>query len=86
MGRSFIVDDEKNVTSSFKKILTEEGHEVLTADNAKDALSVAKAKPMDLVIMDIRMPGESGLEAFSKLKELDRKTPIIMMTAEPTPS
>jgi len=81
MGKILIVDDEKNITSSFKKILEEEGHNAVIASSAEDALKIAKGNVMDLVVMDIRMPGMSGLEAFAKFKEIDSKTPIIIMTA-----
>ncbi len=81
MDRILIVDDEKNVTSSFKKILSQEGYEVLTANDAQEGLLIAKNTPVDLAIMDIRMPGMNGLDAFSKFKEIDSKMPVIIMTA-----
>ncbi len=81
MNKILIVDDEKNVISSFKKILTQEGYEIFTASNAEEGLSVFENNPINLVIMDIRMPKITGLEAFSKFKEIEPKTPIIIMTA-----
>jgi len=81
MGKILIVDDEKNITSSFKKLLEKEGHNAVIASSAEDGLKIAKGNVMDLVVMDIRMPGMSGLEAFSKFKEIDNKIPIIIMTA-----
>jgi nitrogen regulation protein NR(I) len=81
MGKILIVDDEKNIVSSFKKILEDEGHDTFIASSAEEALKTAKSNIMDLVVMDIRMPGMSGLEAFSKFKEIDNKLPIIIMTA-----
>src|SRR3989338_5763219 len=81
MYKILVVDDEKNVVSSFKKIMTQDGYEVFTASNAEEGLFIAKSKPIDLLIMDIRMPGMSGLEAFSRFKEIDQKMPIIIMTA-----
>lgn len=81
MRRILIVDDEKNVLSSFKKIMTQDGYEIFTADNAEDGLSIARKGSIDLLIMDIRMPGMSGLEAFAKFKEIDPQMPIIIMTA-----
>ncbi|MBI4436230.1 MAG: sigma-54-dependent Fis family transcriptional regulator [Candidatus Omnitrophica bacterium] len=81
MNRILVVDDEKNMLSSFKKILAQDGYQVLTANHAQEALSIAKSQTIDLTIMDIRMPGMTGLDAFTKLKEIDYKIPVILMTA-----
>src|SRR3989338_8984731 len=84
MHRILIIDDEKNVLSSFKKILDQEGYNIQTSGNAQEGLDLTQSHPFDLLIMDIRMPGMSGLEAFSKFKEIDPKLPIIIMTAHGT--
>jgi len=84
MHRILIIDDEKNVLSSFKKILDQEGYSIQTSGSAREGLDLAQGHPFDLLIMDIRMPGMSGLEAFSKFKEIDPKLPIIIMTAHGT--
>lgn len=84
MYRILIIDDEKNVLSSFKKILDQEGYGIQTSYNAQEGLDLVQNQPFDLLIMDIRMPGMSGLEAFSKFKEIDPKLPIIIMTAHGT--
>ena len=77
MGRILIVDDEKNLASSFKKILEGEGHKVFIASSAEEGIKITKGNAMDLVVMDIRMPGMSGLEAFSKFKAIDNKLSLI---------
>lgn len=81
MDTILIIDDEKNVISSFKKILSREGYQILTANNAEAGLALARNNALDLLVIDIRMAGMSGLEAFSKFKEIDSKLPIIIMTA-----
>lgn len=81
MEKILIVDDEKNVLSSFKKVFSQEGYSIVAAGNAEEGLSCAQKDAFDLLIMDIRMPGISGLEVFSKFKEIDQKMPIIIMTA-----
>src|SRR3989338_7934838 len=81
MDKILIVDDEKNVTSSFEKILSQEGYEVLTANDAQEGLLAVKENSPDLTVMDIRMPGINGLEALSKFKEINPKMPVILMTA-----
>ncbi|MCI0469150.1 MAG: response regulator, partial [Nitrospirae bacterium] len=76
-----IVDDEKNVLSSFRRILSEDGYEIFTASAAEEGLTAARQNAIDLLIMDIKMPGMNGLEAFSKFKEIDPAMLIIIMTA-----
>lgn len=60
---------------------SEQGYAIETCASALEALESARRQPPDLLIMDIRMPGMSGLEAFSRFKEIDLKLPIIIMTA-----
>lgn len=81
MGNILIVDDEKNVLSSFKKVFSRQGYNIVTAGNAEEGLFCAQKEPFDVLIMDIRMPGISGLEAFSRFKQINPKIPIIIMTA-----
>src|SRR3989338_11645142 len=81
MNTILIVDDEKNVLSSFKKILVQGGYKVFTADNGEEALLIAEDQGPDLVVMDIKMPRMTGLEALAKFKKIDPKVPVIIMTA-----
>ena len=80
MKRILIVDDEKNVLSSFHKILTQEGCEVSTASSAEEGLSVAQNNAPDLLIMDIKMSGLDGVETFKRIKDKDSNSRIIIMT------
>ena len=52
-----------------------------TASSGEAAISLVKAAVPDLVIMDVRMPGMSGLEAFRAIHEIEPKLPVIIMTA-----
>src|SRR4030043_83914 len=81
MGHILIVDDDAQLRQSFEKILTAEGHTVMTASNGETAIASVKAAVPDLVIMDVRMPGMSGLEAFRAIHEIEPKLPVIIMTA-----
>ena len=81
MGKILIVDDEPQVRQSFEKILTGEGHTVKTAASGEAAMTAVQAEVPDLVIMDVRMPGMSGLEAFRAIHEIEPKLPVIIMTA-----
>jgi len=81
MSRILVVDDERNVLTSFQKLLGKEGHEVMTAKSGEQALSLLESQVPDLILMDIRMAGLSGLETFQRAKTIAPKIPVIMMTA-----
>jgi nitrogen regulation protein NR(I) len=81
MGAILIVDDDLRLRQSFEKLLTAEGHTVWTAPDGETALALVQAHSPDAVIMDIRMPGMSGLETFKALHQIEPKLPVIIMTA-----
>lgn len=81
MGHILIVDDDPQLRQSFEKLLTAEGHRVRTAATGEAALEMVKAAAPDLVIMDVRLPGKSGLETFRAMHEAEPKLPVIIMTA-----
>lgn len=81
MSRILIVDDDKNLRFSFKTWMKKEGYEILEAPDGLTAIQMVDAEPFDLVVMDIRMPGMSGLEAFEVIHERHPKLPVIIATA-----
>jgi nitrogen regulation protein NR(I) len=81
MDRLLLIDDEPDVQYSFRRILDPAQIELATASSGEEGLQLfSKVKP-DLVIMDVRMGGITGLEALRRLREVDAKVPVIMMTA-----
>jgi nitrogen regulation protein NR(I) len=82
MSKILVVDDEERVCWAFEQFLKEEGQNPLIASNAQEALEKVAAEKPDLVIMDIRMPGQmNGLEALAEMKKLDPEIYVIIMTA-----
>ena len=76
-----VVDDDDGIRSLVKKYLNENNYLVTTAKNAEDASEKIKIIKFDLIILDIMMPGKSGLEFIQEnKKKLD--TPIILLTAK----
>ncbi len=76
-----LIDDEADVQYSFRRIFDSPAIEITTAASGDEGLTlIPKIKP-DLVIMDIRMAGLSGLETLRRLRQMDSKLPVIMMTA-----
>ena len=81
MDKLLLVDDEADVQYSFRRILDSSEIELTTASSGEEALTtIPKLKP-DLVIMDVRMGGMTGLETLKRLRQIDSKVPVIMMTA-----
>lgn len=76
-----VVDDERNVVELVKFNLEKEGYEVVCAYNGFEAVEIAKSEKPDLIILDVMMPGQSGLEVCRILRK-DSKVPIIMATAK----
>lgn len=76
-----IADDEKNVLKMLTTVFSHAGNQIISADNGKDALRLFKQDKPDIVLMDIRMPEMSGIEALQLMREFDTDTPIILMTA-----
>ncbi len=81
MDRLLLIDDEADVQYSFRRILDSPDIELITASSGEEGLKlIPKIRP-DLVIMDVRMGGMSGLETLRRMRQSDPKLPIIMMTA-----
>jgi two-component system nitrogen regulation response regulator GlnG len=76
-----IIDDDPQLRQSFEKLLTEEGHLVRAAPSGEAGLAMVKENIPDLAIMDVRLPGMSGLETFMAVRQIDPKLPVIIMTA-----
>ena len=80
-----VVDDDHGIRSLVKKYLNENNFLISTAENAEDAKKKIKLIKFDLIILDIMMPGKSGLEFIQEnIKRLE--TPIILLTAKGEPS
>mgnify|MGYP001385601444 FL=1 len=76
-----VVDDDDGIRNLVKKYLNENNFLVSTANNAEDAEEKIKVIKFDLIVLDIMMPGESGLDFISKNKD-KYNTPIILLTAK----
>jgi len=76
-----IVDDDVQLRQSFAKILSEEGYGVQTAATGEEGIKEVRKCAPDLVIMDVRMPGMSGLGALEEIRRIEPKLPVIIMTA-----
>src|SRR5450755_1937597 len=81
MSKLLLIDDEEDVRYSFQRIFDSPEIEFTTASSGEEGLKVIpKVKP-DLVIMDVRMGGMNGLETLRRIRQLDSKLLVILMTA-----
>ena len=80
-----VVDDDEGIRSLVKKYLNENNFLVSTADSAESASKKIEIIKFDLIILDIMMPGKSGLE-FIKENKKNLETPIILLTAKGEPT
>ncbi len=76
-----IVEDDPNQRALYEEEMRDEGYEVVTASDGRQALQVASSAHPDLVIMDVNMPVMDGLDTMSRLIEADRHVPVIIHTA-----
>lgn len=76
-----IVDDEPAICWAFERLLQEEGHSVLKASSAEDGLKIASEIPLDMVLLDVRLPKEDGISALPKFLAATKNAPIVIMTA-----
>jgi DNA-binding response OmpR family regulator len=76
-----IVDDEFDITSTFKMGLESKGFKVDTFNDPEEALSNFKAGIYDLLLLDVRMPRINGFQLYEELKKIDDKTKICFITA-----
>ena len=80
-GEVLLVDDEEYVRESLSAVLTRRGFSVRTAASVRKALRESRQEGMDVVLTDLRMPGEDGLSLVRALKEQEPSLPVIVLTA-----
>ncbi|WP_020473727.1 sigma-54-dependent transcriptional regulator [Zavarzinella formosa] len=81
MAKLLIIDDEPNVLYSLQTGLESEELTVVTAGTGKQGLASLKTESPDVVIVDVQLPDQSGLELLAQIKRHDQKLPVIVVTA-----
>jgi DNA-binding response OmpR family regulator len=77
-----IVEDEPNMRLGLKDNLEFEGYQVTLADNGTDGLRIILSQRFDLILMDVMMPGISGLDVCKRARDKGVETPIVLLTAK----
>ncbi len=81
MAQILVIDDEPADRHLMRQALEKEGHSVHEAETAADALEQLRSEVPDVVILDILLPDENGLEVFQKIRAIDSAVPVIFVTA-----
>lgn len=83
-ARILIVDDEEGIRFSLRGILEDEGYDVLEAESAEDGLSLLASEPVNLVFLDIWLPGMDGLAALERMQQMNPALPVLMISGHGT--
>jgi DNA-binding NtrC family response regulator len=79
-GKILVVDDEPNALKYLSKYLVKKGFEVDTAENGAQALNHIQNKPVDVVVLDVLMPGMDGMTVLKKIKGISPIIQVIILT------
>ncbi len=80
-GRILLVDDNEEFLDSTKDVLEDHGYTVVMATSGEEAVRLVQAETLDVILMDIKMPGMNGVESFIEMKRLKPGVRVIMITA-----
>jgi len=81
MKKILIVDDEEAIRDLYRMELEDAGYQVKTAASGEEALKAVVSFSPDLVVLDIKMPGMSGLDVLGKIRETWKALPVILCSA-----
>jgi DNA-binding NtrC family response regulator len=81
MTKLLVVDDEANIRLLYAQELSEEGYEVVTAASALEAVEKLEASSFDLVVLDIKLKNESGIDLLQRIVKERHALPVILCTA-----
>ena len=77
-----VVDDDARIRDLLRRYLSQEGFEVMVAEDGKALNRILLRESVDLIVLDLMMPGEDGLSICRRLRAANDRTPIIMLTAK----
>jgi DNA-binding response OmpR family regulator len=81
MNRILVVDDEPNLRLVYREVLGEEGYEVLEAESVKETFDILNREPVDLVVLDIKLRSESGLDVLQRITKEFPTIPVVLCSA-----
>ena len=79
-AKVLIVDDEERFRITLKKLLTANGLDTNAVGSGMEAIEELQQQPYDVILLDVKMPGMSGIEALAELKKINREVEVIILT------
>src|SRR5215510_2568036 len=80
-GNVLIIDDDEEIRESIQMLLVSEGLSVDTATSGEDGLLKVEENLYDLVLLDLMLPGKSGMDVYKDIKRADSSLPVVIITA-----
>lgn len=77
----FLVEDDRTLRTTLADAFAGEGHVVTTAADGDEAMAILRTRTFDLLVLDVMLPGPSGLEILQAVRKRDRKQPVLLLTA-----
>jgi DNA-binding response OmpR family regulator len=82
MPRILVVDDEEEIRTLLYRFFTKKNYKVRTAETAEEAIGVLESERVDAVLLDIKLPGTSGLDALGKIRASWPDLPVVMISGQ----
>lgn len=76
-----VVDDEEPIRNALKKFLSQQGYDVVTASSGDEALRILQRQKISVLLLDVRMPGRSGIDLVPQVLEMEPSIAVLMLTA-----
>ena len=82
LDKILIVDDDTRIRDLLRRFLSQEGYDVLLAEDGRALDRILQRETIDLIVLDLMLPGEDGMSICKRLRSAGMKTPVIMLTAK----
>jgi two-component system nitrogen regulation response regulator NtrX len=83
-ARILLIDDDAGIRDSMRMPLEYEGYEYFSAATAEEGIALVQRESPDIVFLDVKMPGMDGMEALSRIRAVDERVPVVMISAHGT--
>src|SRR5262245_36001039 len=84
MSTLLVIDDESSILHAFRRVFREPDVQLLTAASAREGLELVAQHRPDAVVLDIKLPDQSGLDADRELRQIDARVPVLFITGHGT--